>query len=78
MGNQDKHVAKYSVCMGIQFHIILVKFEFFNICELKSYNARKKTLSIKFEKCSCVRKGTIFVFFSIHLSIKLTEKPTNV
>ena len=68
MGNQDKHVVKYSICMGIQFQIIWVKFEFFNICELKSCDTRKKTLSIKFEECSCVRKRAIIFFlgFSIH------------
>ena len=77
MGNQDKHVAKYSVYMGIQFQIISGKFEFFNICELKSYDTRKKILSIKFEECSCVRKRAIIFLFSIHLSIKPTEKFTD-
>ena len=38
MGNQEKHVAtKYSVCMGIQFQIISLKFKFSNIYELKTH-----------------------------------------
>ena len=60
--------------MGIQFQIISLKFNFFNNCELKSYDSRKKTLSIKFEECSCVRKRPIIFLFSIHLSIKPTKK----
>ena len=62
--------------MGIQFQIFSVKFEFFIICELKSYNTRKKTLSIKFEECSCVRKCAIIFLFSIHVS-KPMEKFTD-
>ena len=54
-----------------------MKFEFFNICELKSYDTRKKTLPIKFKECNCVRKRAIIFLFSIHLSIKLTEKFTD-
>ena len=77
MGNQDKHVAKYSVFIGIQFQIISVKLEFFNICELKSYDTRKKTLSIKFEKWSCVKKRAIIFLFFIPFLIKPTEKFTD-
>ena len=29
MGNQGKHTAKYSVCVGIQCQTISAKFEFF-------------------------------------------------
>ena len=77
MGNRGTHAAKYSVCMGIQLQIIWVKFELFNICELKSYDTRKKILFIKFEECSCVRKRAINFLFSIHLLIKPTEKFTD-
>ena len=79
MDNQDKQgqtCRKIQSCMGIQFQIISVKFEFFNICELKSYDTRKKTLSIIFEECSCGKKRAI-IFFFIHLSIKPTEKFTD-
>ena len=61
-GIMGKHVAKYSVYMGIQFQIISVKIEFFNICEFKSYDTRKKNLSIKFEECSYFRKRAIIFF----------------
>ena len=47
MGNQDKHVAKYSVCRGIQFQIISLKFKFPDIYELKTHATRKTTLLIK-------------------------------
>ena len=72
MGNQYKHVAKYSVCIGIQFKKISVKFEFFYICELKSYDTRKKTLSIKFEECSCVKKHAI-IFFVFHTVVNKAD-----
>ena len=45
MANQGKQLLPntvYSVCMGIQCQIILVKFKFANSCELKTYYTRKK------------------------------------
>ena len=53
--------------MEIQCQIILVKFKFSNICELKTHYTRKtETLLIKSEECSCVRKRVInlYVFYS--------------
>ena len=43
--------------------------QFSNICELKTYNTRKKTLISKFKECSCIRKRAINVFASIRLSV---------
>ena len=62
MGNQGKHAAKCSACLEIQCQIILVKFKFSNICEFKTYDNRTKTLLIKFEEFSCVRKREIIFF----------------
>ena len=58
--------AKYCVCMGIQCQIISVKFYFFDIYKLKTYNAWKKILLIKFERCRCVQ---LIFCISVDLSV---------
>ena len=68
MGNQGKHAAKYVRCK-----IILVNCKLSNICELKTYDSRKKTLLIKFEECSYVRKRTIIIFFVFHAFVNKTD-----
>ena len=59
--------------MGTQCLIFSVKLKFSSICELEGYDTvttRKQSLFIKSEECSNF-------LFSIHLSIKPTEKFTD-
>ena len=57
--------------MGIQCQILSVKFKFYYICTLKTYDTRRKILLIQnFKECSWVTKRAINYFLSILLSIE--------
>ena len=51
------------------------------ICELKTYDTRKKTSLVKFEECSCVRKRAINVFLFPYICqlkpVEVHEKNTD-
>ena len=65
MGNQGKQPRPRVLS------VFSVSVKFFNICELKTNDTRKKTLLIKFEECSCGRKRAIEFLFSIHLCVNV-------
>ena len=77
MGNLGKHAVKYSVCMGVHYRIISVKFKFSNIRELKTHDIRKKIYPSNMRNAAVLESvQLIFVFhaFVCKFSVDLIDK----